>query len=212
MAFMTPNGMRCPKCGDPVRHIGLDYDRPGLAVVCHDCNSKNDVAAVGFECMDCQSHYTSEQITTCDYYHYALTPLAIDKLLHDQNGEAGVPAAPESFRSLLRQAMIDQAEFREPYVVARIENVDTTLRENSPLVWARTQTLLHDCIHSATRPTDAACAFQDGFLLLLRRCDGKAARKTYREIDARAREVLKYAPKLQVTELDTAAQTLLLNQ
>lgn len=50
--YMAGGQLICPKCHKPLRHIGIDYDRPASLYICHNCN---------------QSFLTPDTTATCTY-------------------------------------------------------------------------------------------------------------------------------------------------
>ncbi len=43
----------CPKCRKPLRHYGVDYDKPGVIYHCSQCNHDNSETEVALRCMSC---------------------------------------------------------------------------------------------------------------------------------------------------------------
>ncbi len=48
--MVEPGAYRCPKCGKPLRRIGIDYGRPGFGFLCKDCNTVFQVPLIEVEC------------------------------------------------------------------------------------------------------------------------------------------------------------------
>ncbi|RMD89393.1 MAG: hypothetical protein D6807_03835 [Alphaproteobacteria bacterium] len=79
--FERPDGgLLCPKCGDTLRHYGVDYDRPAEIFHCGDCGHVNDEPAVGFVCMDCGKRTEAERADKRTWHHYALTSKGVAAL------------------------------------------------------------------------------------------------------------------------------------
>ena len=211
-AFRTPSRFQCPKCGDALRHIGQDYDKPGQVMICRGCASRNDAVAVGFQCLDCLTHYDADQVPTRDYYHYELSALGTAQILLGPVNPATV-RAPEQLRVLLRQLLQEQQVFKTPFVVAEVSFTErATLYAENPDNWSRTINLVRDCIHSAIRPVDSAFEYLDTFVVLLPRLTPKQAYLTMQEIGTRLCEVLRYNPGLQTRLLNESELLLLLNE
>ena len=88
--FQQGNKLICPKCSQELTHFGFDYDRPGSMVTCRSCGHASSEPAVGFVCLDCNSHIEGEAAPTSDVYAYRLTDqgLAFAKHGHSAMGTA----------------------------------------------------------------------------------------------------------------------------
>jgi Thaumarchaeal output domain 1 len=63
----------CPKCSRELSHYGTDHEHSGTVLNCLECGSSASDALIGFVCMDCTAHFSSEAVGTVDYFHYELT-------------------------------------------------------------------------------------------------------------------------------------------
>jgi len=66
-------GLRCPKCGKVLRHIGLDYERPRQTYVCRDCEQVVEDPVVTAQCLDCRWEGTGGEVYPWPVYEYQLT-------------------------------------------------------------------------------------------------------------------------------------------
>jgi len=208
-AFRTVEKFQCPKCGEALRHIGLDYDKPGILIVCNSCQHMTDACAVGFRCMDCDGKFDSQTVPTRTWYNYELSARGVQTVLH------GAPTSeryliPESFRALIRHSLREDDTFKTPFTVLRLHFA----RKNYPdaLLWHRLKNLLADCIHSGLRPVDVMCEAGDEFYLLLPRANTREANKRVLDIQQRMTEVLQHDPQMRADVLDRAAILQLINQ
>ena len=78
--FIEGEHLVCPKCRQALRHYGSDYETTGGMVRCCDCGDANADPAIGFKCMDCQTHADAAAISTIDHFEYELTQQGIDYL------------------------------------------------------------------------------------------------------------------------------------
>ncbi len=189
------NGVRfeCPKCGDALRHIGLDYDKPGSVVICADCGDINDLPAIGFKCIDCGSHHDSEQVPVVTRYSYALTGAGIAYLTQ------GVPGMSERFGlrherfdMLLEQVQREQREFKTPFQVMRMRFINAgAIRDKSVRLWEETRKLVDDALHSSLREVDAVRDEGDSMLILMPRADRREAEAMQGAIRRRLGDILK---------------------
>ncbi|SEG61368.1 hypothetical protein [Bosea lathyri] len=202
--FRTGSGFECPKCARPLRHIGLDYDKPGSITRCHDCGSINDKPTVGFKCIDCGAHYAADQVPAKTWYSYNLTPSAIHRIFQDDYASISFQGGKESsFQILLDHAQREQREFGSPYQVASITFAqrDTIAAENIRL-WEQSMLLMSDVLRSALREVDAVQERPNGILVLMPRTDAEGARRAMEQLSSRIMSVLKIDPGFQYTLVD----------
>lgn len=192
--FRSGRKFECPKCGLALRHIGLDYDKPGSVVHCADCDKANDQPGVGFRCMDCGAHCQSDQVPFTDWYSFRLTPLAIQCLLQGLlPREFSRHAGPDAFQLILEHAIREHREFNTPYRVVRLSFPDAqAIKAKDVRLWHLTLNLLHDVLHSALREVDVVRQETDEeFLVLLPRADDNSAAKAIDDVRSRAKAVVK---------------------
>lgn len=79
-AFEHHDGYVCPKCHKRLRHYGVDYDKPGVIIVCQACGKTMSEPQVGFTCASCNSYTVSDHAQRRDWYHYDLLPDGIAAL------------------------------------------------------------------------------------------------------------------------------------
>lgn len=202
--FRIGTGFECPKCARPLRHIGLDYDKPGSITRCDDCGSINDKPAVGFRCIDCGAHQLANQVPAKTWYSYNLTSAAIERVLHGP--AAATPllsAGPTSFQILLEQTQREEREFGSPYQVASITFAHrASIEAENIRLWEQSTLLMSDALRSALREVDAVCEQPDGFLVLMPRTDRQSAARAMDLITTRIKSILRVDPGFQYTLLD----------
>ncbi len=71
--FRRGDDLVCPKCARELISFGLDYDRPGEALVCENCNASMSEPNISFRCLDCGQVTKGENVVTRDVHSYALT-------------------------------------------------------------------------------------------------------------------------------------------
>jgi hypothetical protein len=202
--FRTGSGFECPKCARPLRHIGLDYDKPGSITRCHDCGSINDKPTVGFKCIDCGAHHSPDQIPAKTWYSYRLTSAAMHRLLRGDDASAPPPGVgPDSFQILLEHTLREQREFGSPYQVASITFAHrNVIAAQNIRLWQHSMLLMSDILRSALREVDAVRERPDGILVLMPRTDPDGARRAMEQIASRIASVLKIDPGFQYTLVD----------
>jgi hypothetical protein len=203
--FHADGDFVCPKCGRALRHIGLDYDKPGSVAHCDSCGAVNDRPAVGFKCMDCGAQHDSEQVPSRDWFSFHLTPLAVQHL------RAGGPGpqqtawpAPDSFRVLLEHAGRENRAFKIPYTVVRLSFTQAgTIKAENLRLWELTLNLVQDALHSALREVDIVRQDGEGaFLILMPNTDEARARQAIGFVARRLEAVLKVDPGIAFDIID----------
>ncbi len=63
----------CPKCSRPLRHIGLDYERPSATYVCHSCKEIIAEPKVNCLCLRCGTATGVEKAVVRTIHAYRLT-------------------------------------------------------------------------------------------------------------------------------------------
>lgn len=130
----------CPKCRRELRHLGVDYDKPGIIVMCRTCGAGNSEPLVQFGCLDCSAVTPSADAASTDWYHYDLTEDGIKALReghlpHLDIGPLleGRPRAfsQQEFRLLATQIARVAGRYARPLAVARftLSNVEAVRRE-----------------------------------------------------------------------------------
>ncbi|EKV29796.1 hypothetical protein C882_0226 [Caenispirillum salinarum AK4] len=80
-AFDAEGGLyRCPKCRRTLRHIGMDYDKPGGITVCRACDARAEETAVAGRCLSCAERFPIDRSPRRFLYDYAVTPKGLDAL------------------------------------------------------------------------------------------------------------------------------------
>lgn len=79
-AFVAGASLICPKCRRVLRHLGMDYGKPGEIVRCRSCGAISQEPDPVFVCMDCRATTDGRQAKAMDWFHYDLTDLGIQAL------------------------------------------------------------------------------------------------------------------------------------
>lgn len=191
--FRTQTGLECPKCARKLRHIGLDYDKPGSITRCSDCGSINDKPSVGFKCINCGMHSKSDQVPARTWYRYNMTAAGLQNILQEREVLSSSSAfKTDKFRILLDYAQREQREFGSLYQVvhANFANRSQIESENARL-WQQSLLLAIDVLQSTLREVDAFREEDGGFLILMPRTDAAGAQRTMARLAVRLASVLK---------------------
>jgi GGDEF domain-containing protein len=130
----------CPKCHRTLQHFGVDYGKPGTAVVCASCGATNSEPFVHLACLDCSAITPADEAKATDWYHYDLTDEGIRALSQGQLPQFDLAPllesrthtySPREFRVLAMHSLKVAERFKQPLSVARItvRNIDALIRE-----------------------------------------------------------------------------------
>jgi hypothetical protein len=201
--FRSGIKFECPKCGQGLRHIGLDYDKPGSVSICNACSAASDSAAVGFKCIDCGSHHDTAQVPCRDWFTFRLTALGIQSLLRGQVA-VGSKGRLAAFDLLLEQAIRENREFKTPFQLVRLSFANgPAIQAEDRRLWDLTLNLVQDALHSALREVDVFRHDSDfSVLILMPHSNEKDAQKALAFMDNRLNDLLKVDPGAQFEILD----------
>lgn len=205
--FRSHGGFTCPKCARPLRHIGLDYDKPGSITRCDDCGKISDKPAVGFKCIDCGAHHAPDQVPARTWYSYSLSAAGQRRVMSG-GGDGNLLASlgPDRFQLLLDHTRKEQREFGSPYQVAHVTFANRSAVEAQNLrLWEQSMQLVGDALHSALREVDAVREHADGFLILMPRTGPHDAARALQLASSRIRSILKIDPGFRFTLVDDLA-------
>jgi hypothetical protein len=71
--FQQGRELICPKCRQHCEHFSVDYDKPGMLVLCNACHHTTGEAEVGFKCLDCDTGFESDKAKSRVFHEFALT-------------------------------------------------------------------------------------------------------------------------------------------
>lgn len=137
--FIKASLLVCPKCRRELRHLGVDYGKPGKIVVCRTCGAVNSEPLVHFICLDCSKVTPADAAASTDWYHYDLTANGLSALRDGQLPRFELASvlerspraySPREFGLLAMQEMRAARQFQRPFSVARISfpNIDVIRR------------------------------------------------------------------------------------
>ena len=163
--FIQDDLLICPKCRRELRHLGVDYGKPGRVVVCRACSAENSTPNVNFICLDCSGLTSAESAVATDWYHYDLTDLGLSALREGQLPQSEFtptldqsPRAysPREFQLLAVQETRVARQYREDFSVARISftNLETIRSELGTLAADGIFRRAVDTIVRTVRPRD----------------------------------------------------------
>jgi Thaumarchaeal output domain 1 len=71
--FQQGRNLVCPKCRQHCEHFSVDYDKPGMLVICNSCSHTTGEAEVGFMCLDCDDTFEADKAKSRTFHEYTLT-------------------------------------------------------------------------------------------------------------------------------------------
>lgn len=71
--FISSGKPVCPKCNAELRHIGVEYNRPGRIVTCEDCGHWASEPHLRAWCVDCNTYHTPEQLSIVRISRFGIT-------------------------------------------------------------------------------------------------------------------------------------------
>jgi hypothetical protein len=166
-AFAKNRELICPKCRRELRHLGVDYDKPGNVTVCHGCGANNAEPIVQFVCLDCAGVTPSADAPASDWYHYTLTADGLTTLREGRLPRLQISPliadrarmfSPTEFRLLAAQGLRIAHRYDHPFTVARLSlaNVEALRAEFGPLKLDLAFRIAVDAIVQSVRETDFA--------------------------------------------------------
>ena len=76
----------CPKCHKPLRHFGVDYDKPGVIYFCNHCNESNSDTKTVLKCLKCNYMGKGEDSARVNILSYDLSNMGKKALFsHETN-------------------------------------------------------------------------------------------------------------------------------
>lgn len=70
--FQKEDKLVCPKCGDELTKLEVDYRKAGIWCTCRECGKSFDIPIVTHFCRDCRESSAFEEVTIESVYSYGL--------------------------------------------------------------------------------------------------------------------------------------------
>ncbi|MCP5364649.1 MAG: hypothetical protein H6905_05395 [Hyphomicrobiales bacterium] len=204
--FRQSGDLVCPKCHHQLRHVGIDYDRPGAAISCRACGHVNAEPSIGFACLDCGARNLSDHVGTRDIHSYALTALGEHWLFHGE--EIAVRRRADdrmrAFRTLVDHGLKIQGRYGRPAQVLRVTftaaaEVRRIAGEQS---LARARAHAAEVMRNELRTCDYVVETEDGLLAYLPETDGPSASIPRSRLAEKINEALTLKLGVKVDSLD----------
>ncbi len=161
----------CPKCRLHLEHFSVDYDKPGALHLCEDCGHVSGEVAIGFLCLDCDSHHDSEAMRPRDVHAYALTDegrqAAFLPPIDSRGGGMGAGATP--LREQMRAFVARNQARGQPHAVLMIR-LDTTGGARAAAgerLWRDTVALFASILQELFTPDTQIAELGDAFVVMI---------------------------------------------
>jgi hypothetical protein len=128
--FIQNNKLICPKCRHELKHLGVDYGKPGTMTVCRACGAVNAEPNIEFVCLDCGVTMAADAAETMDWFHYDITAeglraLRESKLPHFTFAQVLANRSTRAlswreFRLLAAEGLRIAKRYDRPFAVARL--------------------------------------------------------------------------------------------
>ncbi len=170
-AFRHDDDLVCPKCRRTLRHIGVDYDKPSVAVLCRSCGHVDAEPVIAFVCIDCGMHSKADRVITHDWHGYELTSLG-ERWLFSGEDSVTRPRADDrkrAFRALLDHGLKIQSRYGRPAHVLKIRFTaidDARLKDGDRAV-ANARKQAAEIVRGELRTSDFVVETDDGLLAYL---------------------------------------------
>lgn len=135
--YMYDGELRCPKCHQLLRHIGVDYDKPAEIYTCNQCEETFMYPDMRVLCSSCRRTMTTDELSVRDITEYEFTPDGIRAFTNydvvntiSQVGFYGY-SSMRNFMEYIRQFATSVASRDELLIVVRFYVFDPTPDEVS---------------------------------------------------------------------------------
>ena len=163
--FVRGDWLICPKCTRALRHLGVDYGKPGKAVICKGCDAVDSEPVVRFSCLDCATSAAAESAATVDWFHYDLTEDAVRALRMGRLPQFDMfpifqgrikTHTPRDFSLLATQEARVSTGLGRPFSAARVTivNFEAVLNEIGPIEMESCANRVVDAVVAELRKCD----------------------------------------------------------
>lgn len=201
-AFLHGELLICPKCRKELRHIGVDYDRPGSVFVCVACGESTADPSVQFVCLDCTKLTPSDSVETLDWFNYRITTDGISALKAKRLPNPNMMRALESYSGSLPMRDFLLVARNEHYVAVRydrafslarlrVENYEELQKQHGSLVLDESIRLFVRLISETLRKSDIVTATaQREILIALPETEAANVEKILARLGKKVKEVI----------------------
>lgn len=176
--FGARGAMRCPKCGKRPRHFGVDYDSPGVVVMCGACGRTADPPVVKFTCADCANQTPADGAEAVDWFSFGLTEDGVAALRSGKRPRVRVADAFEpiaqsrslkEFGRMLLHDLDVAGRYDRPITIVRgkLESAEALVRQYGREQVADAFRLLAELTGEALRESDLMAVSENAVLIAM---------------------------------------------
>jgi CheY-like chemotaxis protein len=192
--------LMCPKCRRPLRHVGVDYDRPNQVAVCVDCHAFTTEPEVECLSLECGRVFSPGSSIKLDVNGYSLTlqgvaaaaqgvlpPRTLSDLLHD----AFHTVRENTFREMVKLARGLADRYQRKYGLVRfaVANHQELSDNLGGAEMLETLKRLVEVLRGILRETDVLCPEgEHAFQVLFTETDRAGAERAVKRAEAEATE------------------------
>ena len=198
--FDNGDGYCCPKCARQLRHYGVDYDKPGVAFECRQCDGVMAEPDVDFVCADCHHVQSSDGAARRIWRHYDLLPDGVAALrsgaLRDQHDiRSSASRTMHEFRIATRHMLALSSRTGRPMTCFTMAIACKPV--NAPATMEERRAFVIEVVRQCLSAGDIAAEIEDGLAVCLPESDENEAKQTAARIQAIVADAVAGAPALE---------------
>lgn len=200
--FMEHDRYICPKCGKLLKHIGVDYAKPGEVIVCGHCREISTEPETSCLSLVCGLVSAPAALHQFPVYRYRLSPNGLEAALHGLHVRSTLSDVLKSFLNIynydffckyLQLEVKRSVRYRHPFCLIRLAIVNAPDLEGSLGLKGKMELVreLETILGPSLRETDMISFAPDGdIVMLIMDCDRARAEMVMERVLAGSKEVL----------------------
>jgi GGDEF domain-containing protein len=200
--FVEEERYICPKCRKPLKHIGVDYAKPGEMVVCGHCREVFAEPETSCLSLVCGQVFAPLALKQMPIYRYQLSQKGVEGALRGLHRRSTLSDVLKSFLNIyhyeffckyLQMEVKRSLRYQHPFslirlAIANAQDLEASLGLKGKLELVRE---IETILGSSIRETDMISFAPDGdMVILLLDCDKARAEMVLKRILAKSKEVL----------------------
>lgn len=201
-AFVEQDRYVCPKCHKPLKHIGVDYAKPGAVVVCSHCGEVSAEPETSFLCLVCGLVGAPATLHQLPVHRYRLSQKGVDAARHGLHLRSTLSEVLTSFLNIytfdffckyLQLELKRALRYQHPFSLIRLAITNAPDLEASFGLKAKMELVreLETILGANIRETDMISFTPEGDIaILLLDCDKTRAETVLARVLAKSQEML----------------------
>ncbi len=201
--FIQGDRYVCPKCGKTLKHIGVDYAKPGEQVACEHCGELAQESESSFFCLKCGLTFAPFQGRQFNIYRYRLTPSGMEAAALGLHTRVSLADVLQSFLNIysypffekyLKMEVRRALRYQTPFSLMRLSirnlpELEEQLGIGGKMALVRE---LKEIVGTNIRETDlVSLSPPNDILILLVQADEERAQLVAQRISSRSQELLR---------------------